>query len=120
MILSFPRSEEAGGEAHAVATTSLRVATSPGQNNDVPCVRIQGPKGEIQVFPPSFRPTKTKIISSDGSVEEKNWPMPGPGKGSGWKNGFGDSLQAEGEGHDMFWEADEAAEAVSEGRMEGK
>jgi dihydrodiol dehydrogenase / D-xylose 1-dehydrogenase (NADP) len=120
MILSFPRSEEAGGEAHAVATTSLRVATSPGQNNDVPCVRIQGPKGEIQVFPPSFRPTKTKIISSDGSVEEKNWPMPGPGKGSGWKNGFGGDLQAEGEGHGMFWEADEAAEAVSEGRKEGK
>jgi dihydrodiol dehydrogenase / D-xylose 1-dehydrogenase (NADP) len=120
MILSFPRPEEAGGEAHAVATTSLRIATSPGQNNDTPCVRIQGPKGEIQVFPPSFRPTKTKIILSDGTVEQKDWPLPGPGKGSGWRNGFGGSLQPEGEGQGMFWEADEAAEAVLEGRKEGK
>lgn len=119
-ILSFPRSKEAGGEAHAVATTSLRIATSPGQNNDVPCVRIQGAKGEIQVFPPSFRPTKTKIISSTGEVEEKDWPLPGPGKGSGWYNGFGSSMQSEGEGQGMFWEADEAADAILNGRKEGK
>lgn len=120
MILNFPRSKEEGGDAHAVATTSLRVATSPGQNQDTPCVRVQGPKGEIQVFPPSFRPTKTKVILSDGTVEEKDWPIPGPGKGSNWYNGFGGSLQSEGEGQGMFWEADEAAEAVLEGRKEGK
>jgi dihydrodiol dehydrogenase / D-xylose 1-dehydrogenase (NADP) len=84
MILSFPRSKEAGGEAHAVATTSLRVATAPGNNMDTPCVRVQGPKGEVQVFPHSFRPTKTKLILSDGTVEDKEWPIPGPGKGSGW------------------------------------
>ncbi|KAH7402057.1 hypothetical protein DE146DRAFT_452724 [Phaeosphaeria sp. MPI-PUGE-AT-0046c] len=120
MILRFPRSKEAGGEAHAVATTSLRVATAPGQNMDTPCCRIQGPKGEIQVFPHSFRPTKTKIILSDGSVEEKDWKIPGPGKGSGWHNGFGGHDQPEGEGQGMFWEADEAADAILTGRKEGK
>ncbi|PSN64878.1 oxidoreductase domain-containing protein [Corynespora cassiicola Philippines] len=120
MVLTFPRSEEAGGDAHAIATTSLRVATSPGGNEDVPGIRIQGPKGEIQVFPPAFRPTRTKIILKDGTVEEKHWPQPGPGEGSGWYNGFGGGRNAEGEGHGMFWEADEAATAFVEGRKEGK
>jgi predicted dehydrogenase len=120
MILNFPRSAEAGGDAHAIATTSLRVATAPGGKTDVPGIRIQGAKGEIQVFPPAFRPTRTRIIMKDGSIEEKNWPQPGPGEGSGWRNGFGDSINAEGEGHGMFWEADEAATALVEGRKEGK
>ncbi|OAL49191.1 NAD(P)-binding protein [Pyrenochaeta sp. DS3sAY3a] len=119
-ILKFPRSKEAGGEAHAVATTSLRVATAPGGNQDLPFVRIQGPKGEIQVYGHSFRPLSVKIIGSDGKVETKEFPIPGPGKGSGWYNGFGGGLQAEGEGQGMFWEADEAADAVINGRKEGK
>jgi predicted dehydrogenase len=121
IVLSFPRSEEAGGEAHAVATTSIRVATTPGGVDDVPSIRIQGPKGEIQVFPPAFRPTKTRLVLKDGSIEEKVWsPFPGPGQGSGWYNGFGGGRNAEGEGHGMFWEADEAATALVEGRKEGK
>ncbi|KAF2280991.1 NAD(P)-binding protein [Westerdykella ornata] len=120
MILTFPRSEEAGGEAHAVATTSLRVATMPGGLKDVPGIRIQGPQGEIQVFGPAYRPERTRLVLKDGTVEEKEWPQPGPGKGSGWYNGFGGGKNAEGEGHGMFWEADEAATAVVEGRKEGK
>ena len=119
-ILQFPRSKEAGGEAHAVSTTSLRVATSPGDNKDTPFVRIQGPKGEIQVFGESFRPLSIKIISKDGSVESKDFPIPGPGKGSGWINGFGDNKQSEGEGQGMFWEADEAADGLINGRKEGR
>ena len=120
IVLSFPRSDEAGGDAHAVATTSLRVATVPGGKADVPSIRIQGPKGEIQVFPPAFRPTHTRLILKDGTVEEKDWKQPGPGEGSGWYNGFGGGKNAEGEGHGMFWEADEAATALVEGRKEGK
>ena len=121
IVLSFPRSEEAGGEAHAIATTSIRVATTPAGNADVPGIRIQGPKGEIQVFPPAFRPTRTRVILSDGTVEDKDWaPFPGPGKGSGWVNGFGGGKNAEGEGHGMFWEADEAADAIVSGRKEGR
>jgi dihydrodiol dehydrogenase / D-xylose 1-dehydrogenase (NADP) len=120
MILQFPRAKEQGGEAHAVATTSLRVATAPGNNMDQPFVRIQGPKGEIQVFGFSFRPLSVKIIDSEGKVETKDFPIPGPGKGSGWYNGFGGSLNAEGEGHGMFWEADEAADAIINGRKEGR
>lgn len=121
MILSFPRSEEDGGEAHAVATTSLRVSSMPGGLEDVPAIRIQGPLGEIQVFGPAYRPTRTRLVLKDGTKEEKDWtPFPGPGKGSGWYNGFGSGRNAEGEGHGMFWEADEAASAVAEGRKEGR
>jgi len=120
MLLTFPRSEEEGGDAHAVATTSLRVATDSDKKGTVgPSIHIYGDKGEIQVFPPAFRPTHTRLILADGTVEEKHWPQPGPGEGSNWYNGFGES-NAEGEGHGMFWEADEAATALLEGRKEGR
>jgi dihydrodiol dehydrogenase / D-xylose 1-dehydrogenase (NADP) len=118
MLLSFPRKE---GDAHAVATTQFRAASDvDGKGTSGPAVRVQGDKGELQVWPPIFRPTKTKIIFKDGTVEDKEWPQPGPGEGSGWYNGFGGNTNAEGEGHGMFWEADEAALALTEGRKEGK
>jgi len=119
MLLTFPRSE--GGDAHGIATTSMRVAADPdGKGTAGPSIRIQGAEGEIQVWHPAFRPSHTKLILKDGTVEEKDWEFPGPGKGSGWKNGFGGSWQAEGEGQGMFWEADECAYALKEGRKEGK
>lgn len=122
MLLSFPRSEEEGGVAHAVATTSLRVGSNPDGKRETsgPNIRIQGDRGEIQVFPPAYRPTKTKLILTDGTVEEKEWIQPGPGVGSGFYNGFGADWNPEGEGHGMFWEADEAALAIVEGRKEGR
>lgn len=121
VLLDFPRSAEQGGNAHAVATTSIRIATAPtGDEKAGAGIRIQGPLGEIQVFPPAFRPTHTKIILKDGTVEEKHWSIPGPGKGSGWYNGFLEHMNAEGEGQGMFWEADEAATAFVEGRKEGQ
>jgi dihydrodiol dehydrogenase / D-xylose 1-dehydrogenase (NADP) len=120
MILEFPRDEKLGGIAHAIATTGCSFATAVGDNTDAPSIRISGTKGEIQVFPPAFRPTRMKLILQDGTVEEKHWPQPGPGVGSGWKNGFLDDYNEEGEGHGMFWEADEAARALVEGRKEGR
>jgi predicted dehydrogenase len=120
MILEFHRDENLGGTAHGIATTGCSFATTPGENADAPCIRISGTKGEIQVFPPAFRPTRTKLILQDGTVEEKKWPQPGPGVGSGWKNGFLRNYNVEGEGHGMFWEADEAARAIVDGRKVGK
>lgn len=121
VLLTFPRSEAAGGDAHAVASTSIKLATDPDKKGTAgPAVRVQGTEGEIQVWAPIFRPTKTRIVMKDGTVEDKQWPQPGPGKGSDWYNGFGSMVNAEGEGHGMFWEADEAASALVEGRKEGK
>jgi len=119
MLLTFPRTS--GGDAHGIATTAMRVATdTDGTGRSGPAVRVQGDKGEVQVWPPIFRPTKTKLILNDGTIEDKEWPQPGPGEGSAWKNGFNGEFNAEGEGHGMFWEADEAATAIVEGRKEGK
>lgn len=118
MIVTFPREKE--GDAHGIATTSLRVSSDPGGKAEVPAIRVQGGEGEIAVFPPAFRPTRTKLILKDGTVEEKKWPHPGPGEGSGFRNGFGEARHPEGEGMGMFWEADECAYALKEGRKEGK
>ncbi|EXJ94867.1 hypothetical protein A1O1_03265 [Capronia coronata CBS 617.96] len=121
MLLTFPRDAAAGGDMHATATTSFRVGNDvDGAGTCGPAVRIQGTLGEMQVWPPIYRPTRTRLILKDGTIEDKNWPQPGPGKGSGWYNGFGGSVNQEGEGHGMFWEADEAALALVEGRKEGK
>ena len=121
MMLKFPRPADQGGYAHAVATTSMVVRTDPdGKGSAGPAVRVYGEKGEATVYFPTFRPTRTKVVLQDGTVEEKNWPQPGPGKGSGWYNGFGANKNPEGEGHGMFWEADEAGNALIEGRQEGK
>ncbi|KAF7555693.1 hypothetical protein G7Z17_g2006 [Cylindrodendrum hubeiense] len=120
MILAFPRDASAGGDAHAVATTSIRVGGFRSDPNPQASVRIQGDLGEIQLFPSAQNPKSTKIILKDGTVEERTWEKPGPGKGSGWYNGFGPYKNPEGEGQGMFWEADEAAFALIEGRNEGK
>jgi dihydrodiol dehydrogenase / D-xylose 1-dehydrogenase (NADP) len=120
MLLTFPPTADRG-EAHGIATTGMRTHADPdGKHSAGPAIRIQGEKGEVQVYHPAFRPTKTKLVLTDGTVEEKEWKIPGPGKGSGWKNGFGGSFQEEGEGQGMFWEADECAFALKEGRKEGK
>ena len=120
MLLTFPATSDRG-EAHGIATTGMRTGADPdGKGSAGPAIRVQGEAGEIQVYHPAFRPTKTKLVLKNGTVEEKDWTQPGPGKDSGWKNGFGGDFQPVGEGQGMFWEADEAAEAVLEGRKEGK
>jgi len=121
IICVFPRSKEHGGDMHGIATTGMVTAADPDKKGTAgPAIRVQGDKGEVQVWFPPFRPTKTRVVLADGTVEEKEWRQPGPGEGSGWKNGFGGSWQPEGEGMGMFWEADECAFALKEGRKEGK
>jgi predicted dehydrogenase len=117
ILLTFPRPE---GDAHGIATTAMRIDSDISKSGvSGAAVRVQGDNGELQVWPPIWRPTKTKLILRDGTVEDKVWPQPGPGKGSGWFNGFM-AKHAEGEGYGMFWEADEAALAIIEGRKEGR
>lgn len=120
ILLEFPR-ESPLGYAHAVASTSLGLsidAVATQNDVSVPGIRIQGQLGEIQIFPPAYRPTRTRIILKDGTIEDRNWPQPGPGADSGWYNGYG-GVHAQGEGHGLFWEADDAGRALLEGRKEG-
>jgi predicted dehydrogenase len=113
ILLSFP-----GQKSTGFATTSLRVATQPdGEGSPAagPAARIQGTKGEIQVFGPLFRPTQYRVIKvggEKGKVEDVFCPIP-KDKGREGKDG-------EGWGHGMFWEADEAARCLRDGKLESE
>ena len=106
-----------------IATTSLRVATQPDGTDSTasgPAVRIQGTKGEIQVFGPIFRPTMYRVIKvggKKGEVEEVQCPIPKDPEREGDVSEFSDG---EGWGHGMFWEADEAARCLRDGKLESE
>ncbi len=102
IILQFPKHKSQG-----IALTSLRVATDvDGHNSGGPAIRIQGSEGEIQVMGPAYCPLQYKVIKKNGGgkVEvvdclipkdpERNW------------------------GHGMFWEADECARCLRDGKKQ--
>ncbi|KAK2795416.1 hypothetical protein FQN52_005182 [Onygenales sp. PD_12] len=104
ILLEFPNSPPSQKlKAEAIATSSLRVKTDP--NGKTPCVRIIGTTGEIQVFGMPYRPESFKIVprkvqgQPDPEVKEVVAEFPGNGKG-------------------MYWEADEAARCVRDGKLE--
>ena len=101
MLCHFPKHQATG-----VATTSIQVATDPnGKNSAGPAIRIQGTKGEIQVMGPAFRPTQYKVIKKDDEkVEIVDCPIP-----------FDDKVNY---GHGMFWEADECARCLRDGKKQ--
>jgi predicted dehydrogenase len=102
MILQFPKQKSMG-----VAMTALRVATDPAGQAAIPSIRIQGTKGEIQVMGPAYRPTNYKLImiEDSGKVEEVEFPIP-------------TDPDRDGDGWGMYWEADEAARCVRDGKLE--
>jgi predicted dehydrogenase len=110
MILQFPKHKSMG-----IALTSLRVATDPDYQLDIgaagAAIRIQGTKGEIQVMGPAFRPTRYRVIKKDaagnGEVEEVTCPIP-------------TDPDRNGDGHGMFWEADEAVRCIRDGKLESE
>ncbi|KAN0110328.1 putative Trans-1,2-dihydrobenzene-1,2-diol dehydrogenase [Hyaloscypha variabilis] len=111
ILLNWP-----GQKTQGFASTSLRVATNPdgeGSPAAAPAVRIQGTKGEIQVFGMIFRPLHYRVIlagGKSGQVEDVHCPIPTDKE----RKGKGD----EGVGHGMFWEADEAARCLRDGKLE--
>lgn len=103
VLLEIPRSTPSGeSKAHAVASTAFRVTENPdGKNTAGPAVRLFGTKGELQVFGPIYRPTKYRIIKHDGEYVEHSFEVPAGGMG-------------------MFWEADEAARCLRDGKSESE
>jgi predicted dehydrogenase len=101
ILLEFHKGTPSGmTKAHAVATTAMRVASDPdGGNSAGPAVRVQGTKGELQVYGPIYRPTRYSLIQQEGDVRDERFEFPG-------------------EGHGMFWEADEAARCWRDGKLE--
>jgi predicted dehydrogenase len=102
VLVQFPKHKSMG-----IALTNLRVATDvDGQNTSGPAIKIQGSLGEIQVMGPAYRPLQYKIIKKDGGgkVEVVDWPQPRDPE-----RNFG---------HGMFWEADECARCLRDGKKE--
>ncbi|KAG6321946.1 D-xylose 1-dehydrogenase (NADP(+)) [Claviceps purpurea] len=103
VICQFPRTKAIG-----IATASLRVGTSPhGQKTAAPAIRIQGSRGEIQVAHPAYRPTSYRVIKkdADGDGEVIECPIPVDSNRGSWGQG-------------MFWEADECARCIRDGRAQ--
>ncbi|OAX81704.1 hypothetical protein ACJ72_03948 [Emergomyces africanus] len=103
ILLEFPQSTPAGThKAQAVAMTNFRLISDPdGKWSAGPSVRIQGTRGEIQVFGYPFHPDSFKVIplmiagetGDERQIREVVGEFPGNGAG-------------------MYWEADEAARCV--------
>jgi predicted dehydrogenase len=116
MILQFKNNQSMG-----IATTNMRVATQPekeGTYTSGPAVRIQGTKGEIQVYGPIYRPTHYTLIkvgAEKDEVQEFNFPIPTDKEKIGPKG-----QEAAGWGHGMYWEADEAARCLRDGKLESE
>jgi predicted dehydrogenase len=98
----FPKHKTIG-----IATATLRTESDPSNAGLGPAVRIQGSRGEIQVPHPAFRPTSYSVIrrEGDGAVEVVECPIPTDPKRDSW-------------GHGMFWEADECARCLRDGKKQ--
>lgn len=102
LVLSFPQHKQMG-----IATTGLRAASDiDGQGTAGPAMRIQGSEGEIQVAAPAYRPLQYRVIrkAQPGKLEVVDCPIP-QDKARNW-------------GHGMFWEADECARCLRDGKLE--
>lgn len=108
ILLSFPTSTPSNSSApkrsQGVALTNIRCAGDPDEKGTAgPNIRIQGTKGEIQVFGHPFRPLKFRVIPKKGlgDVREVEAQFPSGGRG-------------------MYWEADEVARCLRDGRLESE
>ncbi|KAI5290512.1 hypothetical protein KEM54_001316, partial [Ascosphaera aggregata] len=103
ILLTFPKSVPAGERrSQAIATGSLRIDQNPGQLDRVPCARIQGTKGEIEVYGMCWRPEAYKVVplkSSGKPVQDYKQEFPGGARG-------------------MNWEADEVARCLRDGKLQ--
>ncbi|KIW28780.1 uncharacterized protein PV07_04654 [Cladophialophora immunda] len=110
ILLEFPKSTPAGKtKAHAVATTAMRVSDDPARGHDgkedveVPAVRIEGEKGEIQVYGPIYRPMRYRLVPKDKNAEILDR-----------------KFEFEGGCHGMMYEADAAARCLIAGELESE
>lgn len=109
-ILTFPRHKTMG-----MGMTTLRVGSGVDYDfSGGPAIKIQGSRGEIQVCGPAFRPHSYRVITlatEDGTgpatVSVVECPVPGDSARGGWGRG-------------LFWEADECARCVRDGRIESE
>ena len=119
IVLDFPdagvgqRSEmadkEGNGDAHAIALTNIRVSHEPNASHpSADPVRIQGTLGDITVSAACYRPLSYTLI-----------PAQNAGRGKLADFEFQNvEHEIPGGGHGMFWEADECARCIRDGKLE--
>lgn len=103
-----PDAKNGNGDAHAIALTNIRVSNSPSDEHpSADPVRIQGTLGDITVSAPSYRPISYTVVPAQNAnrgklavydFETKRFDIPA--------------------GHGMFWEADECARCIRDGKLE--
>ncbi|KAI4682852.1 hypothetical protein J4E81_009474 [Alternaria sp. BMP 2799] len=109
VLLHFPISG-----AHGVASTSIIVATTPNASHPNPggdAVRIQGTLGDLTV---DYAP-KPRTYTLTPAANEKR------GKLADFEYEVVDKFkEIPGGGHGMFWEADECARCIRDGKLESE
>jgi predicted dehydrogenase len=107
VLLHFPASG-----AHGVAGTSIRVATTPNAEHPAgDAIRIQGTLGDLTV---DFAP-KPRFYTLTPAANDKR------GKPADFEYQVVDKFkEIPGGGHGMFWEADECARCIRDGKMESE
>jgi predicted dehydrogenase len=99
------------GKAHGIATTSLRVASTPNtSHNAQDDIRIQGTLGDLTV---NYAPRPSSYILTPATSEGRGTPAEFVYEKKTFE-------EKQGGGHGMFWEADECARCVREGRLESE
>lgn len=97
------------GDAHAVASTGIRVASTPdARHNAQDDIRIQGTLGDLTV---NYAPRPKSYTLTPATSASRGTPASFEYE----VKTFEDSL---GGGHGMFWEADECARCVRDGKGE--
>ncbi|OQU98940.1 hypothetical protein CLAIMM_04649 [Cladophialophora immunda] len=90
-----------------LSNDAFAVASDPDQKNSAgPAIRIQGTQGEIQVYGPAFQPTRYRVIPSKQedlpvTIRDVEFSFPA-------------------NGHGMFYEADDAARCIRDGKLESE
>lgn len=110
MLLQFPESAPNGKfQSHAIATAGFRTPTDlEGERSGSPVVRIQGTEGEIKVFGHSSRPTGFWVVRATDSAAGEEPKV----------KKFAESFPGDGRG--MYWEADEVARCLRDGKKESE
>lgn len=102
-ILQFAKHKSMG-----IGMTGFRVGSGVDYEfTGGPAIRIQGSLGEIQVLGPAFKPSAYQIIMRDGcgQITTVQCPIPKDADRGNW-------------GHGMYWEADECARCIRDGKLE--
>lgn len=78
-------------------------------------VRIQGDEGDITVQWPPYRPNSFTVYKASGTAST---PHPDSQATAVAPSGIKKTFDIPGDGHGMFWEADECARCIRDGKLE--